>query len=66
MGILGITESRRTSSGLIVTGDGSTILFTTHDDIPSSGVAQIIRRGRAKYLIEWIDSNYCKFNIMQC
>ena len=76
--ILGISESRWTGSGRVVTSTGETVLYSGREDNNhDEGVAIILRKGVEKSLIEWkplnsrlmrvrIKGNQVNLTIIQC
>ena len=75
--ILGVSECRWTGSGRQVTHDGSTILYSGHEDTHIRGVALVISKQKANTLLEWepisdrimkarFNSKHCKLTIILC
>ena len=77
MDILGVSKCRWTGSGRQMTHDGSTILYSGHEDTHIRGVALVISKQKANTLLEWepisdrimkahFNSKHCKFTIILC
>ena len=75
--ILGVSECRWTGSGRQVSHDGSTILYSGHEDTHIRGVALVISKQKANTLLEWepisdrimkarFNSKHCKLTIILC
>ena len=75
--ILGVSECRWTGSGRQRLSDGSTILFSGHEENHINGVALIISKEKVNTLVEWepisdrmvrarFNSKHCKLTIIQC
>ena len=75
--ILGVSECRWTGSGRQVTHDGSTILYSGHEDTHIRGVALVITKEKANTLMEWdpisdrmikarFNFKCCKLTIILC
>ena len=75
--ILGVSECRWTGSRRQVSHDGSTILYSGHEDTHIRGVALVISKQKANTLLEWdpisdrimkarFNSKHCKLTIILC
>ena len=75
--ILGVSECRWTGSGRQLSHDGSTILYSGHEDTHIRGVALVISKQKANTLLEWepisdrimkarFNSKNCKLTIILC
>ena len=75
--VLGISECRWTGSGQKVTSNGTTILYSGHQDNHIHGVAVMLNKETAKTLMEWepisdrlirarFNSKYSRLTIIQC